>query len=155
MDKQTYESVISDFNVVLIKHFPKPIIHNYVRNSSVSSFIYVKVDLTENCHKPELSAENCLESSDVEFTVHYDPFYRVPVLSYRMNLVVNANPHCAMDIHPILHSPYLYLHPCETETTMASIPYENGLDYLVKWIGIAFSLVLPELQPRIALEKRV
>lgn len=140
MDKLQFENALPELNLLLLENLNSRVLHNYMRNSSISSFIFLKVQLPDT---EEVSERT------VEFTVHYDTFYSVPVLYYRQKHNVEASPHCALDIHPILQSPFYYSHPCETRDTMATIPSEGAVDYLIKWIGITFSLVLPELQLRV------
>lgn len=141
MDKLQFESALTEFNVLLMENSNVKVLHNYIRKCSISSFIFQKV---------QLPSTEKISDRTIEFTVHFDTFYTVPILSYRLNYSLDAvAPYCAMDIHPILQSPFYFLHPCETRDTMATIPVDGPVDYLIKWIGISFSLVLPELELRI------
>lgn len=145
MDKQGFENALPKLNLLLVENLNVQIEHNYMRNSSISSFIFLRVQLPDT----EEFSERI-----IELTIHFDSFYLVPVLYYRQNYFLEASPFCAMEIHPILQTPFYYWHPCETRDTMATIPYNGYVDYLIKWIGIAFSVVLPELQLRIATNRK-
>ncbi|RKP29301.1 hypothetical protein METBISCDRAFT_28339 [Metschnikowia bicuspidata] len=146
MDKDAFEKSLPAFNSILVKNLNVSITQNFVKNSAMASYIYVKARLPEtaNSYRNEEGNEQTLE-----FTVSYDPFYNVPVFHFRVNMLLeHVSAPCAADIHPILQTPYLCVHLCETATTMDEWKPESPLDYMVKWIGMVFSLVLPEVQLR-------
>lgn len=143
MDKADFERVLPRFNEILISLLSCRILHNYIKNSTVSSYVYTKIE-------PFQTEQDVPKTA--EFTIHYDSFYRVPVFSFRPDSLEHYNPYCALDIHPILATPYLYMHPCETETTMEDFGATSALDYLVKWLGMVLSLVIPEIYLRYRVE---
>lgn len=151
MNKDQFENSITQFNKILVNHLSGSIVRNYVRSSSISSFIYMKViPRRESSDEPESINESENKEKSTEFTIHYDAFYTVPILSFRVDQqLTRTNTYTGVDIHPILQIPYLYMHPCETQAIMDTIPTEDAVEYLKKWLGIVLSVVLPDLELRI------
>lgn len=141
MDSEEFYRCLPTFNGLLIAHLASnaatfAIVNNYVKQK----FSYTSLQSGENT---------------IDFTVSYSEFYHVPVLHFRVDggvdilkLPPDSRKYCVMDMHPILQQPYVTVHPCETETTMASLGVA-GTEYLCSWFGIYIGLVFPDLQLRV------
>lgn len=152
MDINQFEEALPKFNSLLLEHLSAPIFKNYIRNSLISPYSYTRIERAPK-RVDTINTKPLNKSSwrwlSAEFTIHYDNFYRVPLFSFRLDLLlVDSNSYCAIDIHPILQNPWIYMHPCETSSTMDGIGWTDDVDYLVKWIGMVFLMVLPDIQMR-------
>lgn len=138
MDISQITNSLLEFNGILISHLssksPVTFVNNYVKPR------YIFTSLLHN-------------STTIDFTISYDDFYRVPVLHFRTNGLVNCeNKYCTVDMHPILQLPYIMIHPCETALLMETIGPKSPVEYLCSWFGIHFGLIFPDIELRVPLE---
>lgn len=139
MEKEGFIRTVGVFNQILIEHLRGAvdfkILHNYVKSYHNGKYI-------------SLGFYSAGDTTDL--IISYDEFFQTPVLYYRVNgTVENHNPHCVVDIHPLLESPYIYVHPCETKSLMESIKATTMLETLISWFGIFIELVNPTIQLRV------
>lgn len=136
MDAAGFNASLPSFNTLLLNSLSGPqlaIENNYVRSQHNQRYSYTRLRSG---------------ARTVDFTVCYDAFYMVPVLHFRHNDSVEfEDSRCVVDMHPLLHLPFVLLHPCETRAVMESVGGE-GVEYLVRWFGLHFSGIFPEIQLR-------
>ncbi|KAI9478901.1 MAG: autophagocytosis associated protein [Benjaminiella poitrasii] len=92
------------------------------------------------------------EIIQLEHHIVYSTSYQVPVLYFRAHYQ-NGTPLRATDIyqyiipesyqhialsqndHPVLGTPFWYIHPCDTRTLMKTIEFEP-LNYIKSWLSV-------------------
>lgn len=134
LSQNEFNSVLKNFNTLLVEYLNVPISHNYIKDSTAGKYIYSIVETKEG---------------PIFFTVSYDKFYQVPVLYFQKNGQLKPSANCVVDIHPILQSPFLMVHPCETKTLMEELDCKDPLDFLICWFGIHIEQVSKEIQLRV------
>lgn len=134
LSQEEFDSILKKFNSLLIEYLNVPISHNYIKDSAAGKYIYSNVETKEGL---------------VVFTVSYDKFYQVPVLFFQKNGQLKPSANCVVDIHPILQSPYLMVHPCETKTLMEELDCKDPLDFLMCWFGTHIEQISTEIQLRV------
>lgn len=149
-------------NIVSIDGLLLLVVNSYVRSAGVQQQRYVYT----RC---------CLDGQTYfDFTVSFDTFFTVPVLYFKIYSFSDVTAREVFDIsglkyvgsstftiesHHLLNSPWFYVHPCETASTMTDFMgaldqdgniYDRRfiLKYLCSWFGIYISSVVPGLSFR-------
>lgn len=152
MNIDQFHECLEPFLQLLSEHLLSPkalsLRNAYIKVSGRDQYLHVFVEL---------------DQQPSEFTVCYDRFYSVPVLYYcdlkniAKAMEINAASsgqhtahNLAVDIHPVLQRPFLYVHPCETQQLMESSRLQ-GLELLVFWFATHIAEVEPSLQLRVPL----
>ena len=148
MNDASFNESIEQFSEVLFADLhakqPMNITNAYVKQYYGSKYLYIHLSF-ENGSAAKHSEE---EGQNIEMVISYDRFYQVPVLHFRVDDKVDyGSQYTAIDIHPILQTPYVVVHACETDNMMSPTNL-HGVEYLKLWFALQMTMVFPHIELR-------